>query len=100
MSTRRERIVELLEQSEHPLTVQDICNRLDIESKSTVYQDLEHIARSLRRAGKQLLMQPAVCNKCGYIFRDRMVASRPTKCPKCKSEWISLPSYMIRSKAK
>ncbi len=100
MSTRRERIMELLENTEQPLNAQFIRNRLEIESELTVYEDLEHIAKSLKNAGKQLLIQPAVCNKCGFVFRARETIHRPKKCPKCNSEWISQPAFIIRPKGK
>jgi predicted Zn-ribbon and HTH transcriptional regulator len=98
MQTRRERIAELLEQTDVPLTAQDICSILDIKSRSTVYEDIEHISISVKNKGKQLLIRPASCGKCGYVFAKRKVAKRPSKCPKCRSEWILLPGYFIREK--
>ncbi|MGY5862295.1 MAG: HTH domain-containing protein [Candidatus Thorarchaeota archaeon] len=98
MTTRRKSIAELLEKSEHPITAQDICITLDIKSRSIVYEDIGHIAKSVRNSGKELLIRPASCGKCGYIFSTRKVASRPSKCPKCRSQWILLPGYLIRSK--
>ncbi len=98
MTTRRKSIAELLEESEHPMTAQDICIILDIESRSIVYEDIGHIVKSVKNSGKQLLIRPASCGKCGYVFSSRKVASRPSKCPKCRSQWILLPGYIIRSK--
>ncbi len=98
MTTRRKSIAELLEKSEHPMTAQDICVILDVESRSIVYEDIGHIAKSVRHSGKELLIRPASCGKCGYVFSTRRVASRPSKCPKCRSQWILLPGYLIRSK--
>jgi predicted Zn-ribbon and HTH transcriptional regulator len=98
MTTRRKSIAELLEKSEHPMTAQDICVILDVESRSIVYEDIGHIAKSVRNSGKELLIRPASCGKCGYVFSTRRVASRPSKCPKCRSQWILLPGYLIRSK--
>lgn len=98
MQTRRERIAELLEETEIPLTAQDICNALDIKSRSVVYEDVEHISISVKNKGKHLLIRPASCGKCGYVFSKRKSAKRPSKCPKCRSEWILLPAYVIRNK--
>jgi predicted Zn-ribbon and HTH transcriptional regulator len=97
MPTRRETITELLEQTEHPLTAQDICDALDIKSRRVVYEDLEHIAKSVRRRKKQLLIRPASCGSCNFIFKAHSV-KKPSKCPKCKSEWIIPPAYLIRLK--
>ncbi|MFX1262665.1 MAG: transcriptional regulator [Promethearchaeota archaeon] len=96
MPTRRERISELLEQTDIPLTAQDICNVLDIRNRATVYEDIEHIAISVKNKGKELLIRPASCGKCGYTFAKRKSAKRPSKCPKCRSEWILQPAYVIR----
>ena len=98
MLTRRERITELLEQTDIPLTDQDICNLLDIKNRATVYEDIEHIAITVKNRGKELLIRPASCGKCGYTFAKRKSAKRPSKCPKCRSEWILLPGYIIREK--
>ncbi|MHA2141840.1 MAG: transcriptional regulator [Candidatus Thorarchaeota archaeon] len=98
MKTRRERIAELLMETEIPLTAQDICNALDIKSRSIVYEDVEHISISVKNKGLQLLIRPASCGKCGYIFTKRKSAKRPSKCPKCRSEWILQPGYIIREK--
>jgi predicted Zn-ribbon and HTH transcriptional regulator len=97
MPTRRENIMELLEQSEHPMTAQDICDILDIRSRGIIYEDLEHIAKSIKRKKKQLLIRPATCGSCDFVFKARSV-KKPSKCPKCKSEWIIPPAYLIRVK--
>jgi hypothetical protein len=97
MPTRRERIMELLEQAEHPLTAQDICDILDIRSRNIVYEDLEHVAKSVKTKGKQLLVRAASCGSCDYVFKPRS-AKKPSKCPKCKSEWIIPPAYLVRPK--
>ena len=95
MSTRREEIEKLLEQTDVPLTAQEISERLQLESRSVVNEDLAHIARSVRIEGKQLLVKPASCAKCGYTFTSRSSAKKPSKCPKCKSEWIIEPRFII-----
>jgi len=95
MSTRRQRIAELLEDAEHPLTAQDVCDILDIKSRSIVYEDIEHISRSVKRKGRQVLIRPASCGKCGYVFASRKSVKRPSRCLKCRSQWIVQPAYLI-----
>ncbi|MHA1636390.1 MAG: HTH domain-containing protein, partial [Candidatus Thorarchaeota archaeon] len=91
MKTRRERIEEMLSQTETPLSAQNLCDMLDIKSRSLVYEDIEHITKSIRNKGKELLMSPASCGKCNFVFKDRKKAKRPSRCPKCRSEWILSP---------
>ena len=96
MPTRRETIAELLERTEHPLTAEEICERLDIKKRSIVYEDLDHIAKSVRRENKELLIRPASCGKCQFVFKVRKTAKAPGRCPKCRSEWILSPAFLIR----
>lgn len=97
MKTRREKIKALLEEAEQPLTAQELCNILGLQSRSIIYEDIEHIAQSARAEGKELLVKPASCGKCNYVFSDRRAAKRPSKCPRCRSEWILSPAYIIRA---
>lgn len=98
--SRRERIIETLSSTEEPLDVNQIAAQLGLnprEAKS-IYEDLEHVARSLRTSDKALLMVPPTCKTCGYVFRDLDKPRRPSKCPRCKSERISSPLFIIRPK--
>ncbi len=96
MSTRREKIRDILEEAEHPLTAQDLCDILGLKNRSLIYEDIEHIAQSVKADGLELLLRPASCGKCNYIFSDRRAAKRPSNCPKCRSQWIVSPGYLIR----
>jgi len=96
LQTRREKITKLLEETQYPLTAEDICQALDIKQRSIVYEDIEHIAKSLRNQQKELLVQPASCGKCNYVFKVKSSAKRPSKCPKCKSQWIISPGFLVR----
>lgn len=96
MSTRRESIEKLLEDTEVPLTARDICERLGITGTSEIFDDIEHISQTIRIRGKEILIRPARCAKCGYVFWNRHVAKMPAKCPKCHSEQIMEPGYIIK----
>ena len=98
MKTRRERIMETLEETETPLTAQNLCDMLEIKSRSIVYEDIEHIKKTVRSRGKELLMSPASCGKCHFVFKSRSSAKRPSRCPKCRSEWILSPGFLIRDR--
>ena len=98
MSTRREKIADLLEETEYPMTAEEICENLDIKSKSIVYEDIDHISKSVKRKNKELLIRPAICGKCQFKFKVGKSSKAPSKCPKCKSEWILPPAFLIRQK--
>ncbi|MBD3407660.1 MAG: transcriptional regulator [Candidatus Lokiarchaeota archaeon] len=95
MQTRRQRITELLEEIEHPLTVTEICQILEIPQRSLVTEDLKHIAKSVQNDGKQLVARTPTCGKCQFEFKGRRSVKKPSRCPKCKSEWILPPSFII-----
>lgn len=90
MSTRRQRIVELLR--EQPFTVRALAHELGLGINALV-DDLRHIRRS---QGKALRVSPSCCEACGQQIRrdDRFIA--PSRCPRCKSERTSEPEIWIR----
>ncbi|MHA1907994.1 MAG: transcriptional regulator [Candidatus Thorarchaeota archaeon] len=96
--TRREKIAEMLERTEYPLTAEDICRELDIKDRSIVYEDITHISKSIKNESKELLVQPARCGNCDFIFKVKGSAKRPSKCPKCRGQWIISPGYLIRNR--
>ncbi|RLI50763.1 MAG: transcriptional regulator [Candidatus Thorarchaeota archaeon] len=100
MSTKRERIAQLLEMTEEPMTAQEIRDELGLRTRNEVYEAIDHIAKSAKREGKEVLIRPASCAKCGYVFSGRASLRRPSRCPQCKSEWIIEPAYLIRPRKK
>jgi|UniRef100_A0A7J2U5Y4 predicted Zn-ribbon and HTH transcriptional regulator len=99
MSSIRQRITKMLSEIEEPLTAEDIARMFEIDVNE-VYEHLEHIAKSIRRmySGKKaLVMVPPRCRKCGYIFKDLEKPKKPSKCPRCKSEWIEPPRFIIKN---
>ncbi len=98
MQTRREQIAMYLEEAEYPLTAQDLCEMLDIKKRSIIYEDIDHISRSVKNEGKEVIIRLARCGKCNFVFSKRNTAKAPSKCPKCKSEWILPPAFLIRKK--
>lgn len=98
-SSIRQRIAKLLEGAENPLKAEEIAYALGIDEQE-VYSHLAHIAKSIRRLSggcKALLMVPPICKKCGYVFRDLDKPKKPSRCPRCRSEWLEPPRFIIRS---
>ncbi len=98
----REKILDLLENSNEPLTVDDIIILLELDPrrKNEIYNHLMHIAKSIKakyHGKRKLVMIPPKCKNCGYIFTKLKKAKKPSKCPKCKSMRIEPPSFMIIS---
>ena len=83
----RRRILEILAAGE--FTLKELAHHVG-EPMKQVEEDLEHLVRSTRSDSVRIHVTPAVCNKCGFVFKkDKM--SRPGKCPECQSTWITPP---------
>ncbi|RLF80216.1 transcriptional regulator [Thermococci archaeon] len=97
MMTRRQKIIKLLEERDY--SVSELALMLEIRgkgSKKIILDDIKAIANVVKREGKVLLIQPAQCKKCGFIFKPEIRI--PGRCPKCKSEWIEEPRFKIEFK--
>ncbi|MEL9990515.1 MAG: transcriptional regulator [Thermoproteus sp.] len=95
--TDRERIIRVLLSSKEPLDVYQIRELAGLDLQpSEIYEELEHVARTLKRQSYKLMVVPARCRNCGYEFRDRERLKKPSKCPVCHSERIEPPKFYIR----
>jgi transcriptional regulator len=57
---------------------------------------LLHIVKSLARdRTRRFMLEPSTCHDCRYVFRERTRLTRPSRCPRCRSEAISAPRFMI-----
>ncbi len=92
MKTVRQEIITLLEGQE--MGARELSQALGIREKE-VYEHLPHIARSLGAQGKKLVMIPARCLTCGFVFEERRRFTRPGRCPKCKQGRLQPPAYRI-----
>jgi predicted Zn-ribbon and HTH transcriptional regulator len=90
--TVREAIREELLQG--AATAREISERVSIPEKD-VAGHLEHLEKSLRARGERLVVQPASCIACGYVFVRRTRLSRPGSCPECRATRIDPPAFRI-----
>jgi predicted Zn-ribbon and HTH transcriptional regulator len=90
--TLRQQMVQLLAEGRY--RAREISQELGIREKE-VYDHLPHIARSLEHRAQKLMVEPASCLSCGYLFRKRGRFEKPGKCPLCKAQHIREPRYYI-----
>lgn len=89
--TRREEMVQLLKKE--CLTAYDLACRLQVKIK-IILDDLTHIQKSIKHKNEALSITPAACRTCGFLFGKEEIKT-PSKCPKCRSEWIDEQAYSI-----
>ncbi len=92
--TLRHRIVTLLKEG-GPLSGKDLSNELRIPEKD-VYEHLEHIRKTMNKGEYKLVVAPARCSKCGFVFRKRGRLKKPGKCPLCRSEFVEPPLFSVQ----
>ena len=91
--TRREDIIEYLKKN--PSTINELAI-LNETVSSVIVEDLEHIFKTLKNEPENLLIKPASCINCDYIFSaKRKKYSDPKKCPECHSERINPQVFKI-----
>jgi transcriptional regulator len=90
--TIRHRIISLL--LERPSTARQMSAELRIPERE-IYDHLEHIRRTMHAGAYHLVVQAAVCEKCGFTFRKRDRLKRPGRCPICRSESIAEPLFTV-----
>ncbi len=76
------------------LSALEISARTSVREKD-VASHLEHLARSLRSRGERLVVTPAECLGCGFVFRDRQRFTCPSRCPKCADEHVAAPAFRV-----
>lgn len=92
MPTLRQKIILLLNETE--LSAREISGAVGISEKE-VYAHLPHIARSVESKNMRMLVTPAVCLRCGYVFENRRRFTRPGRCPQCKKSQIQSQTFRI-----
>ncbi len=91
-TVRKEMISFLKEQT---LSARDISGYVRISEKE-VYAHLDHIKKSITKDKLKLIVEPAICKKCNFVFKKRERLKKPGKCPLCHSESIEEPLYSIK----
>lgn len=90
--TIRQRISTVLQNG--PVTAREISEQVGI-AEHDVAGHLEHLRHSLQRQNRTLIVHPAACKKCGFLFSKRQRLSKPGRCPLCRGESIWRPRYEI-----
>jgi transcriptional regulator len=75
-------------------TARDLSARVGISEKD-VAGHLEHLSRSVKRRDERFVVEQSRCLTCGFIFKGRSRLSRPSRCPECKGQRLTLVRFGI-----
>ncbi|SDQ32551.1 transcriptional regulator [Natronobacterium texcoconense] len=89
--TTRQRLADALRAE--PATPSELANQLDLTPHAVVGH-VEHVSRSVDGTDEQLLVAPPTCRDCGFDDFDDLV-NLPSRCPSCKSESVTEPTFTI-----
>ena len=91
--TPRQRIIDLLTGAR--LSSYQLAQMLGIPERQ-VEEHLPHVVKTIARdTTRRFILDPARCQDCDFVFRDRTKLTRPSRCPHCRSEDITAPRYGI-----
>ena len=79
--------------SREPRSVSSLAREIGL-SRADVEDAIRHMIRSARAAGHRIVVVPARCRSCGFVFdEDRL--TKPGKCPSCRSSRIFEPQIAV-----
>jgi predicted Zn-ribbon and HTH transcriptional regulator len=87
IKTRRQEIIERLNTNEWEFD--ELRKDLGLTVK-VLEEDLHHIDRSVRAGERRLIVTPARCDRCEFVFRSTAFHP-PGRCPSCRDRRISGP---------
>jgi transcriptional regulator len=90
--TLRREIISVLEG--RPMSAKEISAGVRIPEKE-VYFHLDHIQKTMTRKERRLVVTPASCLKCGFVFKKRERLTKPGRCPVCHGELVEEPLFSI-----
>ena len=78
-------------------TIRELSQALGI-SEREVITHLPHVRQSAKQKGYDFVIEPSKCLKCGFLFEHRERWAKPSRCPECKAEKITIPMFGLTSR--
>lgn len=83
----------LLDMLAEPRTASSLARELGLK-RGDVDEELRHLIRSARAAGHAVVVEPARCKACGFLFSEDKL-DKPGKCPACRGTRLYEPLIRI-----
>ena len=87
----RRHLLELV--SGEPRTPSSLARELGLDRRD-MEGDLRHMIRSVRASGHAVIVEPARCKNCGFVFEDDRL-HKPGRCPECRESRIYEPLIRV-----
>jgi predicted Zn-ribbon and HTH transcriptional regulator len=94
MTTRRN-IIALL--SGGPRTPSSLARELGLHRRD-IDTELGHALQSVRAAGHRVVVEPATCASCGFVFAETTL-HKPGKCPSCRGTRVREPRLHVEARS-
>lgn len=93
-ATRRQALATLLEG--RAIGFEELRRTFALPARA-LEEDLRHLRRTLEARGQGLAVEPASCEACGFVFRDRDARHlrAPSRCPRCREERVAEPRFHV-----
>jgi predicted Zn-ribbon and HTH transcriptional regulator len=92
LQSDRERLQQVL--SADPSSARALSQAAGL-SERDVLDHLQHLQKSLKIHNRRLLVTPAACLDCQFVFQKRARLTRPGKCPVCRSTHLCEPLFSL-----
>ncbi len=92
--TPRQILIDLLGAQSYD--VRQLSKEAHLSERDVIYH-LEELQRSLKKSPMRLLIEPARCLSCGYVFETRERFQKPGRCPSCKGQRLSQPQFSLHT---
>lgn len=63
-----------------------------------IYGHLLHLEKSAPRSGMVLVVKPAACRDCGFVFKKRERLTKPGSCPLCQGTFMEEPLFALEQR--
>ena len=91
--TRRQDLLALIALA--PRSASFLARALGL-SRRDIEDELQHAVRTARAAGHDIVVEPARCKDCGFVFAATRLV-KPGRCPHCKGSRIFEPQIGRRA---
>jgi transcriptional regulator len=89
--TNRRTLIALL--AAGPRTPSSVARQLGLNRRD-IDDELGHALQSARAAGHRVIIEPAACVACGFLFAETTL-HKPGKCPSCRGTRLREPLLRV-----